>query len=114
MSGSLVPGLSTMIISFAPLPAARSGFGHKKTVPRLRDGWVSTFQASTHSPQTGPAKVKPIARLDRSVVLRDALHYERKHSKIRGGCQSGFEPSGERVAKASAREPFVLIETFNG
>jgi hypothetical protein len=51
-------------------------FGNKKTVPRLRDGWVSTFLASTHSPQTGLAKVKPIARLNRGDVLMDWLHFE--------------------------------------
>jgi hypothetical protein len=59
-----------MIIPFLLLPMRDAVFDHKKTVPRLRDGWVSTFPASTHSPQTGLAKIKPIIKCpDRGYVL---------------------------------------------
>jgi hypothetical protein len=58
-----------MIIASLLLPTRGSVSGNKKTVPLLRDGLVSTFTASTLSPQTGLAKIKPIIRLHRGDEL---------------------------------------------
>jgi len=58
-----------MIIALLLLPVRGSVSGNKKTVPHLRDGLVSTFQASTLSPQTGLAKIKPKPYLNRGDVL---------------------------------------------
>jgi hypothetical protein len=41
---------------------------------------VSTFPASTHSPQTGLAKIKPEPRLNRGDVLTNLIHAVRSLS----------------------------------
>jgi hypothetical protein len=70
-----------MIIPFLLYPMRGAVLDNKKTVPRLRDGWVSTFLASTHSPQTGLAKIKPIIRRPNcgDVMLMHRLHLQKKH-----------------------------------
>src|ERR1035437_8246409 len=89
MSCSLVPGLNTMII-FCSFARAVRNHGNKKTAARLRDGLVSMFPASTHSPQTGLAKIKREPRLLCGDVLINCLHFHRKTNKIACFCQPRF------------------------